>query len=180
MKWPRVAATTRRTHAEALTAVTPALFSDERGKPDDKLLRLALGRWAFNTNRRGAEDMPPEVRQALKWVKAHTRQVSALAKPEVLRPVLDGLTVRLDGRPAASSVVSRRRKILHSVLEHAVEQQLLDTNPLPALKWKAPKTAVAIDRRCVVNPLQARTLLQGVRDHRRVGERLVAFYACIY
>src|SRR5262249_28595599 len=72
MKWPRVAATTRRTHAEALTAVTPTLFSDKRGKPDDKLIRLALSRWAFNTNRRDADDMPPEIRQTLKWVESHT------------------------------------------------------------------------------------------------------------
>jgi hypothetical protein len=180
MKWPRVAATTRRTHAEALTAVTPALLSDERGKPDDKLLRLALGRWAFNTNRRGTDDMPPDIRQALKWVEGHTRQVSALAKPEVLRPVLDGLTVRLDGRPAASSVVSRRRKIFHSVMEVRGGAATPGCQPAASAEVKAPKTAVAIDRRCVVNPLQARTLLQGVRDHRRVGQRLVAFYACIY
>ena len=180
MKWPRVAATTRRTHAEALTAVTPPLFSYERGKPDDKLLRLALSRWAFNTNRRDADDMPPDIRQTLKWVEGHTRQVSDLAKPEVLRPVLDGLTVRLDGRPAASSVVSRRRKIFNTVVEYAVELQLLTANPIPALKWTAPKTAVAIDRRCVVNPVQARTLLHGVHERGRVGQRMVAFYGCIY
>ena len=42
MKWPRVAATTRRTHAEAMTALTPLMFSSKRGKPDDKLIRAAL------------------------------------------------------------------------------------------------------------------------------------------
>ena len=44
MKWPNVAATTRRTHAEALTTVTTALFADSRGKPDAKLIRSALCR----------------------------------------------------------------------------------------------------------------------------------------
>ena len=41
MKWPHVAATTRRTHAEALTTMTTALFTSGRGKPDDKLIRKA-------------------------------------------------------------------------------------------------------------------------------------------
>src|SRR4051812_27944526 len=45
MKWPHVAATTRRTHAEALTAVTPAMLATDRGMPDPKLIRLALSRW---------------------------------------------------------------------------------------------------------------------------------------
>src|SRR5262249_19269270 len=36
MKWPRVAATTRRTHAEALTSVTVLLFGNDRGRPDSK------------------------------------------------------------------------------------------------------------------------------------------------
>jgi hypothetical protein len=55
--------------------------------------------------------------------------MSAPARPEVLRRVLDGLTVRLDGQPAAASVVSRRRKILNTALEYAVERQILAVNP---------------------------------------------------
>lgn len=62
LKWPKVAATTRRTHAEALTAVTTAMFASARGKPDDKLLRKALCRWGFNTAKRNAKDCPDDVR----------------------------------------------------------------------------------------------------------------------
>ncbi|MGH3102057.1 MAG: tyrosine-type recombinase/integrase, partial [Thermoleophilia bacterium] len=58
----------------------------------------------------------------------------------MLRQVLDGLTVKLDGTSAAPSVTSRRRKILHTALEYAVELELLDKNPMPALKWTPPKT----------------------------------------
>jgi len=64
MQWPRVAATTRRTHAEALTPVTVAMFANDRGRPDDKLIRSALTRWGFNTARRNADDCPGEVRDA--------------------------------------------------------------------------------------------------------------------
>jgi hypothetical protein len=56
------------------------------------------------------------------------------------RRVLDGRTVKHDGTPAAPSVTSRRRKILHSALEYAVELELLDKNPMPALKSTPPKT----------------------------------------
>jgi integrase len=180
MKWPRVAATTRRTHAEAFTTVTALMFSTERGKPEGKVLRTALCRWGFNTIRRDGEDCPGQVRAALKWAEAHTRPVSALNNPELLRNLLDGLTVRLDGLPAAPSVISRRRKILNAAVEYAVERKLLPRNPIPALKWTAPKTVHAVDRRSVANPIQARTLFEAVRVQGRSGARLVAFFGCLY
>ena len=180
MKWPRVAATTRRTHAEALTTVTVAMLAAARARPDDRLIRSALCRWAFNTNRRGDPACPTEVRDALRWVGSHTRPVSALADPAVLRTVLDSLTVRLDGSPAAPSVVSRKRKILNTATEYAVELKLLSANPIPALKWTPPKTVNVVDRRSVANPVQARTLLNAVRQQRRSGPRLVAFFGCLY
>jgi len=37
-----------------------------------------------------------------------------------------------------------------------------------------------VDRRSVANPVQARTLLNAVRDQRRSGPRLVAFFGCLY
>jgi integrase len=180
MKWPRVAATTRRTHAEALTAVTVSMFTGTRGKPDDKLIRKALNRWGFNKVKRDDPDMPDDVRAALRWVAANTRPVSDLAKPEVLRPLLDALLVKLDGTPAATSVVSRRRKIFNTAVEYAVERKLLHSNPIPALKWKIPKAVTVVDRRRVVNPTQARQLLAAVAQQGRSGPRLVAFYGCLY
>lgn len=184
-KWPEAAATTRRTHAEALTALTTAMFADERGKPDDKLVRKALCRWAFNTIRRDAPDRPAEVTAALRWVERHTRQASALARPDVLRSVLDSLTVTLDGSPAAPSVFNRRRKILHAMVAYAVEKKTLDSNPIPALGWRPPtsvrtRPVQAVDKRRVASPLQVRTLLRAVAEQPRSGRRLVAFFACLY
>ena len=176
MQWPRVAATTRRTHAEALTAVTPHMLKSDRGAPDPKVLRTALTRWAFNTNKRGADNKPQEVADALRWVEKNTRPISALEQPQVLRPLLDGLTTRLDGKPSAASVVSRRRKILGRAVEYAVELKALDRNPIPALKWKAPRSVHVVDRRSVANPDQIRTLLDAVSRRARSGPRLVAFF----
>jgi integrase len=140
---------------------------------------VPLKRWAFNTARRHDPNCPDDIRSALRWVTSHTRPVSALRNPRLLRQVLDGLTVKLDGTPAAPSVTSRRRKILHAALEYAVELELLDKNPIPALKWTPPKTTHGIDRRRVANPIQARTLLHAV-GQQRGGRRLVAFFGCLY
>jgi hypothetical protein len=47
---------------------------------------------------------PTEISAALRWIETHTRPVSALADAEVLRALLDHLTVTLDGATAAPSV----------------------------------------------------------------------------
>lgn len=180
MKWPRAAATTRRTHAEAMTAVTMAMFVSRRGMPDEKLLRKALSRWAFNTVQRDSADRPDEVSRALRWARNNTRQVSALRDPEILRSVLDAVATKLDGKPGAASVVSRRRKILITAMGFAVERKILDSNPIPALKWTPPKTSHVVDKRRVANPVQARSLLNAVRSQQRTGPRLVAFFGCLY
>jgi integrase len=119
------------------------------------------------------------IRDALRWAEHHTRPLSDLVKPEVLRAVLDALTVKLDGTPAAPSVTSRKRKILNRAIEYAVELGLLDCNPVPALRWRAPKTVPTVDRRVVANPAQVRALLTAVRQQRG-GGRLVAFFGCLY
>jgi integrase len=52
---------------------------------------------------------------------------------------------------------------------------------LSGLKWKTmPKGKRKIDKRAVPNPIQARTLLNAVRDVQRSGPRLVAFFGTMY
>jgi hypothetical protein len=179
LKWPVSAATTRRTNAEALTAATPGMFTNTRGRPNDKLIRHALTRWAFNTGKRDRPDCPEEIKQALLWVCRNTRPASDLADPTVLRPILHELTLKLDGKPLAVSVASRRRKILTAAIGYAIERGLLTENPIPALKIKNIKTTVQIDKRSVANPMQVRTLLAAARSRGRVGRRMAAFYGCL-
>ncbi|NED97949.1 tyrosine-type recombinase/integrase [Phytoactinopolyspora alkaliphila] len=179
-KWPKSAATTRRTIAEAMTAVTCSMFTTDRGQPDGVQLRSAIKRYAFNTSRRASPDIPdiPEqATQALRWASRHTRPAADLNDPQVLRKILDDLAIRLDGTPRAPSVVSRWRRILHNAVEYAIERKILTTNPIPALKWKPPRTVQAVDRRRVANPSQVRALLTAV-DKR--APHLVAFYASLY
>jgi integrase len=181
MKWPGAAATYRRGIAEAMTTVTTALIRDGvRGKPDDAVIRSALCGWAFNTGRRGDADRPDHVSDALRWIAHNTRPVSALADPVILRPVLDAIAHRLDGKAGAASVVNRKRMVLANALSYAVELSILQANPLSSVKWTRPKSAQLLDRRSVVNPVQARTLLNAVGQVQRSGPRLVALFGAIY
>lgn len=181
MKWPGAAATYRRSLSEALTAITAALI-DDRGsdRPDAALLRRALHRWAFNTGRRDDATCPGDVAATLRWLENHTLPVGRLAEPALLRRVLETITVRLDGRASAGSVASKRRRVLFNVLEYAVEQGALAANPLVGFKWKTQQVSSSVDRRTVVSPVQARTLLAAVGEIQRSGPALVAFFALLY
>ena len=110
----------------------------------------------------------------------NTKPVAALADPATMRAVLGAAGTLLDGSAAAPSTIRRNRTILHNALEYAVERRLLTRNPVKAIKWKAPKTAHEVDRRCVVNHAQARRLLAAVREQMPSGPRLAAFFAVIY
>jgi integrase len=94
--------------------------------------------------------------------------------------MLDQATGRLDGKNAAASTARRHRIILANAMDYAVELGLLDANPIRTLKWTAPKVSSQVDRRSVVNPLQARALLEAVRAQQPSGPRLVAFFAVMY
>jgi integrase len=179
-KWPRAAAKSRKSIAEALTTVTMALLLPRRGRPDDALIRRALAGWAFNTGRRTSGTPPTEIAEALAWVSGASRPVSSLRDLAVIRSVLDALTVRLDGKPAAATSVYRKRAVFYNALGLAVERRLLPSNPVDQVQWTAPDVAEAVDRRVVASPEQVRTLLDAVRSQPRRGEYLVAFFGCLY
>src|SRR5699024_10453009 len=64
--------------------------------------------------------------------------------------------------------------------DYAVERGVLNENPLPGLKWNPQKGVTAIDKRTVVNPQQARRLLDAVGEQQPSGPRLKAFFAVLY
>jgi integrase len=179
-KWPRAAAKSRKSIAEALTTVTMALLLPRRGRPDDALIRRALFGWAFNTGRRTTGTPPVDVAEALAWVAGASRSMSSLRDLAVIRSVLDALTVRLDGKPAAATSVYRKRAVFYNTLGLAVERRLLPSNPVDQVQWAAPDVADAVDRRVVASPEQIRSLLSAVRDQPRRGEYLMAFFGCLY
>ncbi len=181
MKWPRIASKSRTALADALASITTAMVADREGRPESQHLRQALYGWAFNVNTRKAGPLSGPAAPALPWIEAAAPLLPALTEPGAMRPILDALSVNLDGRPAAANTVNRRRMVLHSALEYAVELGRLAVNPLDRVKWEAPKTADEVDRRVVVNPTQARALLDAVGTHGGPsGPALVAFFGCLY
>ncbi|MEV4800420.1 hypothetical protein AB0K18_10430 [Nonomuraea sp. NPDC049421] len=177
-KWKSASAKYRQDIARALTAATPALLRNGKGKPDDLTLRTAMRRWGFNSKQRA--ESPEEMADALAWLAKNTLPVSALAEAATVRSMLDTATAKLSGKPAATSTIRRNKTILQNALDYAIELKLLTTNPIKSLKWKPPKVTYEVDKRSVVNPAQARRLLTEVGAQKPSGKRLVAFFGAMY
>jgi len=179
MKWKAASAKYRQDIARALVAATPPLVV---GRPpmSDLELRSAINNWGFNTKRRS--DAPADVAERLRWLSLNTRPLRDLTQPGVAREVLEAATSRLDGQRAAPDTVRKHRMLLANAMDYAVELELLDKNPIRAVKWRAQATTTTreIDRRSVVNHRQARALLEAVRSQVPSGPRLVAFFGLIY
>lgn len=96
------------------------------------------------------------------------------------RRVLNVLTKTHDGKIASAGTIQRRRGVIVNALSQAVERKLLHKNPVISLSWTAPKTVKALDKRVVLNPTQAKALLEAVRYQAPSGSGLVAFFAVMY
>jgi integrase len=179
MKWPDLAPKSRRSTAEALTTITLALTARRKGAPGTKTLNRALFGWAFNPGSR-ALTPPDDIAEALDWAAAASQPVTALDDPDVLRRVLGACARTQKGKPAAATTARRKRSVLYNAVGYAVEQRLVDANPIDRIQWKAPEVAETVDRRVVASPAQARALLAAVRAQGPRGEHLEAFYGCLY
>jgi integrase len=179
MKWPHLAPKSRRSTAEALTTVTLALTARRRGAPDPKILNRALFGWAFNPGTRNLTP-PADIAAALDWAAAASQPLAALDDPDVLRVVLGACARTQAGKPAAATTQRRKRSVFYNAVGYAVEQGLLEVNPIDRIQWKAPEVAETLDRRVVVSPAQVRALLAAVRAQGDRGRHLEAFYACLY
>lgn len=180
-KWDAAPAKSRKSYADALATITPALVSDTAGAPAPELLRRALYGWAFNRNRWN-EQPPADVAVALRWIEKNSLPISALEDAATLRLALDALSRKTDGTPAAASTARRKKACLSDVLGMAAEAQYFTTpaSPLSAVKWRAPKSAEAVDPEAVPHPGQVDLLLRAVRQQGPRGEKLEAFFGCLY
>ena len=181
MKWPAASPKHRKAIAEALVTVTPVMLDLAMEPAEAKAVRSALLNWGFNTRRRGSPEQPPEVSSLLATVARSARPLTEIAKPAVTRSCLDAVGRKLDGTMASPSTARMKRVILSNALSHAVEQELLRVNPLATIKQQqAPKKSQVVDKQVVVNPEQARALLNAVGNVQRSGPALVAFFGCLY
>ena len=152
-RWDGQAGNSRRSTGETLATVTPALLTPGKGRPDDKALQRALYGWAF----RNRPDPPEDIVHVLEWVADHSKPLADLADVDVMLDVLDAISRKLDGKPAAANTIARKRAVLSNVLDYAIGRGL-ETNPLPraAKMWTKPKTTEGVvDPRVVINRRQA-------------------------
>lgn len=181
LKWAHASARHRKGLAEALTSVTCAMWTSDRGSPSPKEQRRALQAWAFNRSARrqplAQADVPDDFVDQVTWMRKRSIPVGELSDPTVLRRALDACATKLDGSPAAGSTTARKRSALYSALELAVELEHLSTNPMNKVRQPRRNRAEEVDRRVVVNPTQARALIEEVG---RIHPSLEAFVACLY
>lgn len=166
VKWAHASAKHRISIAEALATIMPTFLTSPRGRPSDKELRAALYGWAFNRSRREAGDPPEDVARVLRWVGENCVSVGDASDAALTRRALDALALRLDGKPAAVNTIARKRAVYYGVLQYAVELRRMDSHPFAHVSWTAPKAEEQVDRRTVVNPGQARALIEAAGDVR--------------
>lgn len=179
MKWPDASPKYRKSLAHDLIPTSVAMLREDAALPDSKIVRKAL-QTAFNRNTREA-DYPAEIQRALQALARASLDVADLAKPDVLRKVLRSIDLKLDGGRASANTVRLRRIALSNAIDYAVERKLLTENPLASIKTKRRKgTLKQVDPNAVVNPVQARTLINAVRTIGTQGPPLVAFFGAMY
>lgn len=179
-RWNSSAARTRETDAYALLTLISALVEDAPRRPAAEALREVLRIHALLPEGRRVA-LNPSQAAALRWLEGASVPLTALGEADVLRTALDAISVTFAGTPAGANTVRRKRAVLRHLLEHAVEQKVFSTNPLDGIKWSVPKAVTSVDPRTVVNPAQARLLLDAVpKVGRKRGPRLKALFACMY
>lgn len=183
-KWPYAAPNHRKSIAEALTDATEAMLTSTGPPCPAEDIRRALRTWAFSDRLRGAAEPPEDLKAVVRWLQSATVPVADLSRPGTgaarCRAVLDRVSRKQDGTAAAANTANRKRAVLNNLMQYAIEVGALAANPLKAVKWTRPRTLKSVDPRTVVNSDQARRLLTAVgRQHER-GERMVAFFGCLY
>ncbi|RBQ18370.1 site-specific integrase [Spongiactinospora rosea] len=182
MRWKAAAAKTRESIVDSLTVATFAMRGDAASGLSKKDIRGAM-QWALIPHQED-ETPPPRLDYAVRLLQKGTLKVRDLADPIVARKVCEELTLTRDGKRAAADTTARRRRGLNTALEYAIDLGELTENPLKRIKQKKTARDNTVDRRCVVNPTQARELLVSLSYvgswHRGRGRRLVAFFATLY
>lgn len=185
-RWADASAKQRDSMTDSLATAVPVLVKVARGRPTAGTLRRALRSYVLPPPRRDRE-RPKEIAAAVDWLERASLPVAELTEITRVHALVDGVSRKLDGKPAASQTYRRRRAVVFNCLEYAVELEALPTNPLSKVKRKGRngrRPVQEVDRRVVVNPVQARNLLAAVTYvggyERASGRRLRAFFGCLY
>jgi site-specific recombinase XerC len=183
-KWPYAAPNHRKSIAEALTDATEAMLSNDQAPYASAEIRRALRTWAFSDRLRGTTKPPEDLAAVERWLRTATVPVAELNRPGTgaarCRALLDRISRKQDGTAAAANTANRKRAVVNNLMQYAIETGALPADPLKAVKWSRPRTLKTVDPRTVANSDQARRLLAAVGQQGERGERMVAFFGCMY
>lgn len=183
-KWPYVSPNHRRGIAEALTDATETMLCQDDPPYSREQLRRALRTWAYGERLRGNAIPPDDLAAAVGWLQTGTVPLAELTRPGSgparVRAMLDRLSRKQDGKPAAANTANRKRIVLNNAMEYACEIGALPANPFKSVKWTRPRTLTTVDPRVVINPAQARRFFAAVEAHSVRGQRMKAFFGCLY
>jgi integrase len=177
-KWDRSSAHQRRNVADALVLATAAMLRTEPTGYSPRQVRVALREYGFNTARR--ENAPAEAAAVLNWVRRSSHNLSALTDTATMTRVMDALSTKLNGKPAASSSVRRNRVIFNGAMKYARAENLLTANPVVAIEVKKVKVSRAVDKRSLLDHGRATRILGHIYSRPRGGRRLHAFFSVLY
>jgi len=159
-KWPYSSPNHRRGIAEALTDATEVMLGRDDPPHTREQIRRALQTWAYSERLRSGAAPPEDLAAVVRWLEASTVPLTELARPGSgparVRAILDRISRKQDGRPAAANTANRKRIVLNNAMEYARETSALPVNPLKSVKWARPRTLTTVDPRVVINPAQAR------------------------
>ena len=123
---------------------------------------------------------PPHMAAALDWAERASLPVSDLEDTTTVRLALAACAKTLAGKPEAGSARRRKRSVFYNALGYAAELGLPGSNSVHRIQWAAPAVAQSVDRRVVVSPAPAGTLLTAAGRLGQRGEHLTTFFACLY
>jgi integrase len=123
---------------------------------------------------------PPHIAAAIDWAERASLPVTDLEDTATVWLTLGACATTLAGKPAAGSTQRRKRSVFSNALGYAVELGRLGSNPVDRIQWTATAVAASVDRRVVVSPAQAGTLLAAVGRLGQRGAHLETFFAVLY
>lgn len=180
MRWPHLGGRQRQSIAEGLSYATTVMLKPSKQRPSDDEIRAALMQWAFGDRLHG-DELPPTHKEAIAWLEGHSVNLADLEDeqtgPGLVHGLLDHLSRRLDGKPAAANYFTRRRRVVNTMFKYANEIHALRSNPFESVTWKMPEAEKLVDPAVVPNHDQIVRLLEEVGKQGQLGERLETFFA---
>lgn len=159
-----------------MSSCGPTASAGRQGEPAREVLGDALRREFNKTQRSGPT--PAALSSAIGWIESNAPAIAVLAEPAAFRELIGRIERRQDGKRAAPNTIRLRRTTLRSALDYAVELKLVETNHVGSIKVERHNAGIQeVDRRSLVNPTQARALLDAVTAR---SPRLTAFFGAMY